>query len=74
MRREWSVWFLKNTAVTSRTRPGPPFPNVTKDTIMTTPIPEFLWLRDYEERLEFASRNTRDRSTSPIRQLNLSIR
>jgi len=41
---------------------------------MTTPIPEFLWLRDYEERLEFASRNTRDRSTSPIRQLNLSIR
>jgi len=41
---------------------------------MTSPIPEFLWLRDYEERLEVSSRNNRDRSTSPIRPMNLSIR
>ena len=41
---------------------------------MSTPIPEFLWLRDYEERLERSNRSTRDRPTSPIRSLNLSIR
>ncbi|WP_264466187.1 hypothetical protein [Pengzhenrongella sicca] len=28
---------------------------------MNAPIPEFLWLRDYEERLEFVATKHRDR-------------
>lgn len=33
---------------------------------MSPPIPEFLWLRDYEERLEFQTTTRRDRTAPPL--------
>lgn len=41
---------------------------------MSTPIPEFLWLRDYEERLEYLTSRQRERSSNALRPIFMMIR
>ena len=41
---------------------------------MNAPIPEFLWLRDYEERLEFVATNHRGHVPVVFSPTFLSIR
>lgn len=41
---------------------------------MSTPIPDFVWLRDYEQRLEFVTTTQRDNATTAIQPIFPSIR
>jgi len=74
MPREGPPWFGCTTAVTSGSGQTHLFPHVTKDITMIPLIPDFLWLREYAERLNTRRAPEPERPTAALQPTFWAIR